>query len=459
MTIVSSRKDGIGGRLISMINAKLIAQRVGCRFGFTWNRDAPVNKTFHVVDPVDKIFSVDFIERYWLGESIPENEFLALPEMEFTQRDLRETLRGKDTRGWICNELNVLRRFRDTPPILNFLGFGETLRTKNVFRQLDFAPEVQVAFATAHRQAMARPMAAIHLRSGDIVYGKFRRFQYTTKAIPSALVKALAGQLAALGMDVLLVGQDRATLEYLKKETGAYLTTDYGASDFSDATTREFFEIALMSRCRRIYAGSSYFAALASAIRGIPVDKLTQMIRTSDAAELVLKELNVHGASYHPLEAAFGYQWSFRGLEHSLRKERAEEILLRARDLDPENEAYSVKLAALYFCHSDADGGERLLASLMENDLGTTSKMPTQSMQTFASMTSSGPFIGREFDFVKQAAERGYAHAAAYCANLHFARGEPEKARRLIGLALQADSSSEAFQKLKERFEKLKKGR
>jgi tetratricopeptide (TPR) repeat protein len=457
MTIVSVRKDGVGGRLVSMINAGVIAERVGSRFGFIWNRQASVDKTFHVVDTVDKIFSADFIERCWLGETVPKSEFLPLPLIEFSRRDLRKAARGKDIRGWICNELTVLKRFRDTWTFRDFFGLRGPVNTAKVFQKFGFAPDVEAAFAAAQKPAMVRPVAAIHLRSGDIVYGKFRRFRFTTKAIPSALVKALVARLNALGMDTLLIGQDRATLEYLKAETSAFLTDDFGASDFGDPTMREFFEIALMARCHRIYSGSSFFAALASAIRGKPVDKISRLILGSEAAEFVLQELSAHGADYHPLDAAFGYQWVFRALERSLTRPQAEEILNNARNLDPENEAYALKLAALDFRDGLPDMGEQLLASLMESDWLATSKMPTQSMQTFASMTSSGPFIGRELDFVEQAADRGYPHAAAYCANLHFARGAPEKARRLVDLALELDPSSEAFAKLKYSFSGQKK--
>jgi len=46
-----------------MVNAKALADATGHRFGFTWKR-AVSDKTFHIVDTVDKIFAPDFIEKH-----------------------------------------------------------------------------------------------------------------------------------------------------------------------------------------------------------------------------------------------------------------------------------------------------------------------------------------------------------------------------------------------------------
>jgi len=53
-------------------------------------------------------------------------------------------------------------------------------------------------------------------------------------------------------------------------------------------------------------------------------------------------------SDYHPLEAAFGYQSAFRSLEHKISPARGRDILEKAHQLDPENDAYVLKMAVLH---------------------------------------------------------------------------------------------------------------
>ncbi|WP_204349247.1 hypothetical protein, partial [Klebsiella pneumoniae] len=78
---------------------------------------------------------------------------------------------------WICNEIDVPR--------------GDAARVAKqavALRSFDYSATVKEAIAAAGRSRLARPMAALHLRSGDIVHGKHRAsLIFAGKVIPSTL--------------------------------------------------------------------------------------------------------------------------------------------------------------------------------------------------------------------------------------------------------------------------------
>ncbi|MGX5847175.1 hypothetical protein ACWGTO_08870 [Mesorhizobium sp. PL10] len=355
--IAATRDDGLGGRFLAMVNAKALADATGHRFGFTWKK-AVSDKTFHTVDTVDKIFDPEFIEKHWLGEKIRETDLEVLKKGKFTRASLNASARRRSLfRGWLCNDFNVLESFRDR---------GKPLATSETIRTIGFAEPVNHALRAAQSCQFPGQMAGLHLRSGDIVRGKYRSMlTFNGKVIPAALAKAIVAELASRGMATLLVGQDRATLDYLRSQTGALLTDDFGANEFEDQTLRAFFEMALLVRCQRIYAGSSVFASVASVMGGSARIKTTALFSPPRAAQLMLEELAQHHVDYHPLEAAFGYLSAFLAIEDEISPARAREILGKGYALDPENDAYALKIVASYFREKDYAAGEAILKSCM----------------------------------------------------------------------------------------------
>lgn len=236
--IASDRRDGIGSRLVSMVNAIALAKRLGCRFGFTWNSEPITPSGFHTIDGVDRVFSPKFISRYWLGDALDPDEFPKLDFKIISRPILKQAASGSAIRGRRYDRLASFSRFQDTRSILDV--FRKTgADTAAAFRRIDFSDEVRSVMSAAQIRRN-RPVAAIHLRSGDVVHGHFRKFKYVTKAIPSTLTKALVTHLNQDGRDVLLVGQDNSTIDYLKRCTSALTSEDFGSGDFAPGTLREF---------------------------------------------------------------------------------------------------------------------------------------------------------------------------------------------------------------------------
>lgn len=450
MLMVAARTDGLGGRLLAMVNAKCLADRLGYRFGFTWSSPGIEDTEFHTADSIDKVFSSDFIDRHWLGDKADLSRFRVLGKERFTRSSLAADAGHGDIAGWIC-DFGVLESL-DEGWARRWLPANSPARWKTeTFRTLGFSAGVNATFAAADRCRFARPMAALHLRSGDIVRGRFRStLDFADKVIPSVLAKAIVSKLASKGFATLLVGQDRDTLEYLKAETGAFLADDFGAGDFEDHTLRAFFEMALMARCRKIYAGSSVFATIASVMGDVPFAKTRALFRKRRAARLVLEELKAHEADYHPFEAAFGYRSALLTLEREIGPAGAREILGRAGALDPENDIYALRMAVTYFREKDFLSGEAVLKSLMTRQFQTLSTIPLPMMQTLTGKMWRGHVMERDFELFHAAAKAGNPYAAVCSAYIfHEALRQPKLAMKMADLSLVAEPANAMFRQTK----------
>ena len=442
MLIAATRTDGLGGRLLAMANAKSLADGLGCRFGFTWSDEAIQDNTFHIVDVVRKIFSDAFIERYWLGEQVDISRFGLLDRTIFTPNSLEAAARQRNLEGWICDRFDILSSFR--------ADGAKPLARSETLRGFGFSADVTEAIGAAGGVRFPGPMAALHLRSGDIVHGRYRtRLIFAGKVIPSTLAKAIVSELSARGLNTLLIGQDRETLEYLRSQTGALLTSDLGAGEFEDRTLKDFFEMAVMARCQQIHAGSSIFATVASVMGDIPCLNSDALFSKARAAEIVLEELEAHERDYHPLEAAFGYQSAFLNLEDEISLGQAREILDRAIALDPENDIYVLKIAAAYFREGDFPSGEAVLKSLMTRQFQVRAKKPLSMMLPLTEMIGTQNAMARDFGLFFAAAQAGYPHAMACSAYLLRESGEPGRAREMAARLVEAEPANPMFRKIK----------
>lgn len=438
--IAATRDDGLGGRLLAMVNAKALADATGHRFGFTWKR-AVSDKTFHIVDTVDKIFNPEFIAKHWLGEKIRETDLEVLKKGKFTRASLNASAGRSFFRGWLCNDFNVLESFRDK---------GKRIATSETIRTLGFSEPVNHALHAAQSCQFPGQMAGLHLRSGDIVRGKYRSMlNFNGKVIPSTLAKAIVAELASQGIATLLVGQDRATLDYLRSETGALLTDDFGANEFEDETLRAFFEMGLLARCQRIYAGSSVFASVSSVMSGIPRTRTTALFSPPLAAQLMLEELERHQSDYHPFEAAFGYLSAFLNIEDDISPAQARDILGKGYALDPGNDAYALKIVASYFREKDYAAGEAILKSRMTAQFEARPKVPLPMLAALSRKTVHGYAMGKDFAPYVAAAKAGYPYAAACAAHiLHEALEDMGSASSMATIAIKAEPKNRIFKQV-----------
>lgn len=451
MLIVANRKDGLGGRLLAMANAKGLADRLGYRFGFTWSDTKIIDEGSHTVDVVGKIFDAAFIEKHWLGEKIKKAHFGFVGDRDFTPAGMRAAEKQRRLRGWICDEFHALDFFHDDN--------AEPVARSEALRAFGFSPAVREAMDAAGRCRFPGPMAALHLRSGDIIYGQNRRrMVFTEKAIPSALAKAIIAELSSRGLTTLLIGQDDAALDYLKAETGAMRTSDFGVGQFTEEVLDAFFEMALMARCQQIHASGSIYAVVASLMGGKPCIGTSGLFSHSRAVEIITDELRERPSDYHRLDAAFGYRWAFRSMEDEISPARARELLAKAQALDPENDAYDLKIAAAYFHEGDHAAGEAILKSLMTSQWPQGTRMPLPMMDMLTTKHGGYRAMARDFDGFLAAARAGHPYAMACSAYILVeALDDRASGMEMMARLVRMEPANPIFRKIRRRVSMGKK--
>jgi hypothetical protein len=207
--------------------------------------------------------------------------------------------------------------------------------------------------------------------------------------------------------------------------------------------------MALLARCQRIYAGSSVFASVASVMGGSPRIKTNALFSPPRAAQLMLEELAQNHADYHPLEAAFGYLSAFLAIEDEISPARAREILGKGYALDPENDAYALKIVASYFREKDYAAGEAILKSRMTAQFEARPKVPLPMLLALSRKTVHGHAMGKDFAFYFAAAKAGNPYAAACAAHiLREALEDMESASSMATIAIKAEPKNRIFKQV-----------
>lgn len=218
-----------------------------------------------------------------------------------------------------------------------------------------------------------------------------------------------------------------------------------------------------MARCQQIHAGGSIYAAVASVMGDVPCVGASALFSKSRAAEIILEELRAHQSDYHPLEAAFGYQWTLLTLEDEISPARARELLAKAQVLDPRNDAYDLKMAAACFRDGDPASGEAILKSLMTSQSRTRSKIPLPMMDILTDRLGGRLTMEKDFEVFFAAAKAGHPYAMACSAYILLeVLGNRKSAVEMAARLVKTEPENSIFRRIRRRVtlgKKPKSGR
>jgi hypothetical protein len=437
----ATRTDGFGARLVAIVNAMFLAHETGWGFGFTWNAATVANNVFHPVEGAAAIFDRSFLDEHHLGAKLDGTGFAQLGDTPFSIAQLRARAAG--VKGWNCDHLEITRRMIAAEAV-------KQEGTARAFRRIRFAEPFRDAIRAADAAPLPGPMTAIHLRSGDIVHGPFRRQpKFAAKVIPSALAKAMIRLLRERGTDVILFGEHHDTLHYLKSETGCRLVEDFEGPSPDEGTVRALFEMVLMSRCAEIYARDSMFAVMASTIGSAPIRSPDALLGEDRHLRVLLEELKNNASAYHPLEAAYGYLYAYTRLPRDAGAERQEQLLDQAYRFDPSNDFYSLKKAAFRFAEGRYREGEAILSRLYPAIDKAAALLAERAIRLLGlKIWGHDPDWRDDFPLFKAAALAGMPNAAACCALYLNAHGDRPGALEMIGRARAAQPRNLLFRRV-----------
>lgn len=357
---IANRSDGLGNRLIALINAIVLSNKFKANFGFNWPQDKASSLQQHSIVSPRLIFNSEFIDQHYMCEDFQSNK----------NKSFSDLIRD-------YHDLNINGHYIIDPVDLNLLDIGVTsLDYQTAFNDVKFSSEVEDVYIEANKHNYYDTLAiAIHARAGDVVYGSYRfNDRFTNMVIPYPLIEKvllniqLANENAYFKIKPYLFGQDVELKKYLKNKY-PHLSLCEHVSD--EPYLQAFYEIFLMSRCSLVFCGSSAFAKLASKKVGAKEISINDFLDKNyfQKDRQLQKELSVDYNSLiissfdklPSLQIAHA-SWSiFYFFNDFLVYEKKLELLQYAVRFDKKNDFYKLVLASILCGNNDFESAENIL--------------------------------------------------------------------------------------------------
>lgn len=337
ITFYSSRTDGLGERLKSLLNAMVLSNLYKSEFKFTWNNPPGLGES-HAVDDANKTFSESF-RNHHLIETIPEKCHELDKKPDFSSPKLEKIGAIKVSQNSIFKQIPELKKL---VPRSAF---------RHAFEQIEFSPEIAEAISIANNIELTRNTASIHLRSGDIVYGRYRHNdRYTNKVISYAQADFMISALKKRDTKVVLFGQNSEVCRYLADKYDAiFFGDDESIANFSSLQLA-LFDMVLMSRTNHIIAGKSGFSQFAEIIGDArfksPETFFDKKNMSLHIAKLLSSDETLKFDNYQNAFSCWHYVFHYKDL---FGNEKVIPYLEQAIKFDENNLFYLVVLATLYY--------------------------------------------------------------------------------------------------------------
>ncbi|MEM7462964.1 MAG: hypothetical protein AAF362_09805 [Pseudomonadota bacterium] len=351
-SIVSVRTDGLGGRIWSLLCTMLEAEKQGCDFKFTWhNNNLMMIREFHTLPTAEEMFSEQFLEAHYL-----------VSLAEIGDEDVT-------TEGNRSNEF-----------------LAEYNGPKNLKRQFDrigFRSPYSDAVQMAEAAKVPENAVAMHVRSGDIIFGKVReRTRFLGKTIPLPVAQSIVRDLVENGRPVIVFCQDEHSISLLVEE-GAVPAAKYLPAEIGSEQERDLFEIVLMSKCSEILAGGSVFAMTACLIGQASLRNPADNFSAEEIINIVegycTGERRVDGHI-----AAHALKYIYYNFPDVLDADHRIGLIKRMRDYDPDNRLYSFILAYEFAKCGKLEDADNVLKERLYLEYEEKKRMPCKSMKLLA---------------------------------------------------------------------------
>lgn len=353
VTFYSLRNDGLGERLKSLLNAMVLSREYQNEFKFTWTTPDNLGPT-HAIAAPETTFAPEFLEQH-LTEEIPSDFHVLDKRLDFVNGNLEVNNSIQVSQNSIYTQIPELKKYISPKQF------------ENAFHEIGFSDEVNEAIDYASKVTLKVNAVSVHLRSGDIVYGRYRHNdRYTNKVISWAQADFMVSSLKTQGLDVVLFGQSPEVCRTLAdKYDCIYLNDQEKVKSFSALQTA-FFDIILMSRTNRIFAGKSGFSQFAELIGGGKIcapetefdrAEMATHIETllSDTDEQPVDNLQIAFSCWH-------YVYNFKDIANSTQTVK---LLEKGIIKDPDNLFYKIVLATLLFEKEDVESAESMVSLVL----------------------------------------------------------------------------------------------
>ncbi|EMU6399574.1 TPA: hypothetical protein SB541_001204 [Campylobacter jejuni] len=383
---------GWGDRMLALLNAMYLAKQTNFKFGFTWDELNVISKenkqiSYIHIPSEDKLFNKEFLEKhsYTNQYTSPDKEKLIFGEWITNSVAYKDNIRDFFKKpfeyywGYVTNHAKLSYMIKDVdvnymhvfPKLWKEIGFSKNI--KNIFTEIDkICLKIQDNFV------------AIHVRSGDIVYPTNEGYLYNgtghdylwQKAMPVEILLELIQQYAFKNQNIILFGEDVATLRQVVSYTRNFLKKNknyiYLANDFIDGLyqqkyEKDIFDLVFMSRASEIIGGASGFCFLASSIsQGKEPILWMDLFNEQKRYDIFRKYYGV--IQIHPLQNAFSLQHMYMG-EFYLTKNihKMEDLVLQALEIDQTREFHHIILLYCYLTLNKMEEAEKYLEKIIKD--------------------------------------------------------------------------------------------
>ncbi len=282
--IIAARSDGIGARMIALLNNIYLANLLGERtkFGFVWKNDFlsnnlnPLRNKNEIegnkiaglgLEGEEAIFTQEFIQQFSYTNSLGVYNG-SYPRGNNLQEFLQLSIEATTTKD--CFFLSIPTPLYEIFKEIQECEYRKGLR--EIWDTLAFIPKLKNIINAAKNIALQnQDFVAIHIRSGDVIFvpeyrnNLDRMFAHT---LPLELAIACIEVELKTNHKVVLFSDDFSSmevlLEYFKGEQNLYSISSLIPDDFHlNNTERVFFEITFMSFADKIYTSkTSVYARL-----------------------------------------------------------------------------------------------------------------------------------------------------------------------------------------------------
>jgi hypothetical protein len=352
-TFVANRSDGFGERLKSIVNAMALAHHFDGKFIVKWGRMSAENSAGHAIGGASEIFSSEFTSNHFgpVKGGISLDKFM---------KGGAET--PPDGAPVIVPQGSLINTYPSLRPSISATVLSET------FGKIKFSDQLQVAIDAAQNLDISPGAVGIHLRAGDIIYGKYRfNARYGNKVVPYPICLQFIKEQQHQSNQIVLFGQDEDLCRQISKATGAIFAADFHKTSGFNVYQAALFDIIAMSRCTRVVAGKSGFSQIAGVVGGFKTTEPQSVLPAEQAASVMLDTVITGGAGHSqavspsPLQAAFTAWYSFHVYKKFLTPENRISLLRHALRADPVNAFYAVVLALELFENGHAEEGYELI--------------------------------------------------------------------------------------------------
>ena len=153
--IVALRTDGLGVRLMALLNAKRLANYLKCEFKFGWD-DNKSNNPFHDVESKEKTFTKKYLAKHWVSKDhLDGRRSLSLEDFSESADEGVYFQCPQSVSGDLRAVKEVYDAMTQKPYASEFESIG-------------FSEEAKIAISLAREVDIPPESVALHLRAGRV---------------------------------------------------------------------------------------------------------------------------------------------------------------------------------------------------------------------------------------------------------------------------------------------------